>query len=121
MLPPFRWGVGGRLGSGRQWMSWIHLGDLVNLFQFAVEKPIRGVLNGVAPFPVPNREFTRELARAVHRPAWFPVPEFALKTLFGEMAEVLLASQKVAPCAAESAGFHFQFPQLGPALDDLLR
>jgi len=71
MLPPFRWGAGGRLGSGRQWMSWIHLGDLVELFQFALEKPIRGILNGVAPFPVPNREFTQELARAVHRPALF--------------------------------------------------
>ena len=121
MLPPFRWGAGGRLGSGRQWMSWIHLGDLVELFQFALEKPIRGVLNGVAPFPVPNREFTQELARAVHRPALFPVPEFALKALFGEMAEVLLASQRVTPGAAESAGFRFKFPQLGPALGDLLR
>jgi uncharacterized protein (TIGR01777 family) len=120
MLPPFRWGVGGRLGSGRQWMSWIHLADLVELFRFTMEKPISGVLNGVAPFPVPNREFTQELARAVHRPAWFPVPQFALKTLFGEMAEVLLASQRVTPRAAESAGFRFQFPQLGPALDDLV-
>jgi len=121
MLPPFRWGAGGRLGSGRQWMSWIHLNDLVELVQFAMEKPIGGVLNGVAPFPVPNREFTQELARAVHRPALFPVPEFALKALFGEMAEVLLASQRVTPRAAESAGFRFQFPQLGPALADLLR
>ena len=70
---------------------------------------------------MPNREFTQELARVLHRPAWFPVPEFALKTLFGEMAEVLLASHRVTPRAAESAGFRFQFPQLGPALGDLLR
>ena len=121
MLPPFRMGVGGRLGSGQQWMSWIHLEDLAGLFQFAVESRVRGPLNGVVPNPVTNSEFTRELARAVRRPAVFPIPEFALRLLFGEMADVLLASQRVAPGAAESAGFRFRFPQLPPALAALLR
>jgi uncharacterized protein (TIGR01777 family) len=121
MLPPFRMGLGGRLGSGRQWMSWIHLEDLVGLFQFAVESQVRGPLNAVAPNPVTNSDFTRELAHALRRPALFPVPEFALKLLFGEMATVLLASQRIAPRAAEAAGFRFRFPHLPPALADLLR
>ena len=120
MLPPFRMGVGGRLGSGRQWMSWIHLEDLTAMFQFAVESQVRGPLNGVAPHPVANSEFTRELARMLRRPAVFPVPEFALRLLFGEMADVLLDSQRVVPVAAEAAGFRFRFPQLAPALAGLL-
>ncbi|HMD70112.1 MAG TPA: TIGR01777 family oxidoreductase [Bryobacteraceae bacterium] len=120
MLPPFRTGVGGRLGSGRQWMSWIHLEDLAALFQFAVERQVRGPLNGVAPHPASNSDFTRELARVLRRPAVFPVPEFALRLLFGEMADVLLASQRVAPAAAEAAGFRFRFPQLAAALEGLL-
>jgi uncharacterized protein (TIGR01777 family) len=121
MLPPFRMGVGGRLGDGKQWMSWIHLEDLVGLFQFALESRFRGPLNGVAPYPVTNSDFTRELARVLRRPAVFPVPGFALRFLFGEMADVLLDSQRVAPGAAEAAGFRFRFPQLAPALADLLR
>jgi hypothetical protein len=120
MLPPFRMGLGGRLGSGRQWMSWIHLEDLEGLFQLAVEHPVRGPLNGVAPHAVTNLDFTRELARALRRPAVFPIPEFALRLLFGEMADVLLASQRVAPDAALAAGFRFRFPQLAPALAALL-
>ena len=121
MLPPFRMGVGGRLGSGRQWMSWIHLEDLAALFQFAVESQVRGPLNGVAPHAVTNSDFTRELARALGRPAVFPIPGFVLRLLFGEMADVLLASQRVTPGAAEAAGFRFRFPQLAPALAGLLR
>jgi hypothetical protein len=120
MLPPFRMGVGGRLGSGQQWMSWIHLEDLERLFQFAVESPVQGPLNGVAPHSVTNSDFTRELARALRRPAVFPVPAFALRLLFGEMADVLLASQRVAPGAAQAAGFPFRFPHLAPALASLL-
>jgi len=120
MLPPFRMGVGGRLGSGQQWMSWIHAADLADLFRFALENPVRGPLNAVAPEPVRNVEFTRELAGALHRPAIFPMPPFALRVLFGEMAGVLLESQRVQPRAAEAAGFRFRFPKLGPALADLL-
>jgi uncharacterized protein (TIGR01777 family) len=120
LLAPFRAGVGGRLGSGRQWMSWIHAEDLAELFRFVLDGTLEGAVNGVAPFPVSNAEFTQELARVLKRPALLPVPEFLLKTLVGDMAEVLLASQRVAPRAAESAGFRFRFPQLGPALADLL-
>ena len=121
MLTPFRMGVGGKLGDGKQWMSWIHLADLAALFQFAVENQVRGVFNGVAPNPVSNAGFTQELAKAVHRPAIFPVPAFALKLLFGEMAEMLLASQRIVPAAAEAAGFKFRFPELPGALTDILR
>jgi uncharacterized protein (TIGR01777 family) len=120
MLPPFRMGVGGRLGSGKQWMSWIHLEDLAAMFQFALEHPVRGAFNGVAPYPVSNSEFTGTLSQALHRPAIFPVPAFALKAIFGEMSEILLASQRVTPASAEAAGFRFRFPQLAPALADLL-
>ena len=121
MLPPFRMGVGGKLGSGRHWMSWIHLDDLVGLVQFALAKPVSGAVNGVAPNPVRNGEFTRTLAAAVHRPAIFPMPGFALRLLFGEMSSILLASQRVAPKAAESAGFSFRFPELAGALADVLK
>jgi hypothetical protein len=120
MLPPFRMGVGGRLGDGRQWMSWIHLEDLAAMFQYAVENPVSGAWNGVAPFPVSNADFTRTLAGALHRPAIFPVPVFALKLLFGEMSEILLGSQRVMPAAAEAAGFRFRFPELSGALKDVL-
>jgi len=120
MLTPFRLGLGGRLGDGKQWMSWIHLADLAAMFQFAVENPVRGALNGVAPIPVTNADFTQVLAKAVHRPAIFPVPAFGLKLLFGEMSEVLLASQRVLPAAPEAAGFQWGFPELGGALQDLL-
>ena len=121
MLPPFRMGVGGKLGDGRHWMSWIHLDDLAGIFQVALSTPISGAVNGVAPTPVTNADFTRELAAAVHRPAIFPVPPFALRLLYGEMAGVLLASQRVNPKAAESAGFNFRFPHLSAALADLLK
>jgi uncharacterized protein len=121
MLPPFRLGAGGRLADGKQWMSWIHLGDLANLFLYAAEHPIQGVLNGVAPNPVTNADFTRTLARALRRPALFPMPAVALRTVFGEMSQILLASQRVIPANTEASGFRFRFPELGPALEDLLR
>ncbi|HWB83685.1 MAG TPA: TIGR01777 family oxidoreductase [Bryobacteraceae bacterium] len=121
MLPPFRWGVGGRLGSGTQWFPWIHLDDLASLFRYAVENQVSGALNGVAPNPVTNAEFTKELAQALGRPAWFPVPVFALKILFGEMGEALLVSERVLPRRAEAAGFRFQYPRLPEALSELLR
>ena len=121
MLPPFRLGLGGKLGSGRHWMSWIHLEDLAALFQFALANPISGPVNGVAPNPVVNAGFTRALAAAVHRPAIFPVPAFALRLLFGEMSGILLASQRALPQAAERAGFRFRYPELAPALADVLK
>lgn len=121
MLPPFKLGIGGRIGSGRQWMSWIHLDDLAGLYRFAIENQVRGPINAVAPYPVTNADFTKALASAVHRPAIFPVPPFGLKLMFGEMAEMLLASQRVQPKEAEAAGFRFRFPQLEGALADLLK
>jgi uncharacterized protein len=121
LLPPFRFGVGGRLGSGHQWMAWIHIEDAVNLILFALSYPvIRGVVNGTAPHPVTNQEFTGRLAAALHRPAFFPVPAFALKLALGEMSEMLLASQRVLPTVAKSAGFRFQYPDLHTALDNIL-
>ena len=121
MLPPFKVGMGGKLGSGKQWMSWIHVDDLVDLLLFAMQqKSARGPLNGTAPNPVTNAEFTNELAAVLHRPALIPVPGFALKMLFGEMAGVVLASERVVPKATEAAGFQFQHPHLRKALQNLL-
>ena len=117
MTTPFRLGVGGRLGSGQQWMSWIALDDLVSLVEFAVTNTaLRGPVNAVAPNPVTNAGFTRELAAALRRPAIFPVPELALKLLFGDMSQVLLGSQRVLPEAAMRAGFRFRFTEAGEAL-----
>ncbi len=121
MLPPFRMGFGGRLGSGRQWMSWIHGADLAALFLYALQNPLAGPVNGVAPDPVTNAEFTRTLGAALHRPAVLPVPQPMLRLLFGDMAEMLLGSQRVLPRAAEASGFRFQFPRLEAALADLLQ
>ena len=121
MLPAFRLCAGGQLGSGRQWMSWIHIEDAVSLILFAIESAaLEGALNATAPNPVTNAEFTRTLARSLHRPAIFPVPAFALKLLFGEMSEVLLDSQRVIPAAAQTTGFRFHYPHLSAALNDLL-
>jgi len=121
LLPLFRLGIGGRLGSGRQWMSWIHIDDAVSLILFAIENAaLRGAVNATAPHPVTNDEFTRRLAAALHRPAIFPVPSFALKLVLGEMSEVLLDSQRVLPAAALAAGFHFHYPQLSAALENVL-
>ena len=117
MLLPFRLGVGGRLGTGKQWMSWIALNDLVSLIEFAITNTVlSGPVNAVAPNPVTNAVFTRELAAALHRPAIFPVPAFALKILFGEMSQILLGGQRVIPQVALRAGFQFRFAKLGEAL-----
>jgi uncharacterized protein (TIGR01777 family) len=121
ILLPFRLGLGGRLGSGQQWMSWIHLDDLIALIGFAIEsEQCKRVMNAVAPHPVTNDEFTHDLGRALHRPAVFPVPEFGLKLLYGEMSQVILGSQRVIPEAALQAGFQFRFAELGPALRQIV-
>jgi hypothetical protein len=117
MLPAFRLGAGGRIGSGTQWMSWIHVDDLVNLITFAVSHAaLQGPANATAPNPVTNGDFTRELAQALHRPALIPVPEFALRLLFGEMSSMLTGSQRAIPRAALDAGFKFRYSDLGSAL-----
>jgi len=117
MLQPFRWGLGGKFGDGRQWMSWIHVRDLIRLIVFAAETPaISGPLNASSPNPVRNAEFAEELGQAVHRPAKLTIPRFAMKLALGEMAESVLASTRAIPKAAQQAGFAFEFPELGAAL-----
>lgn len=122
MLPLFRAGIGGPLGSGAQWMSWIHVDDLVEMILFGLRYPhIQGVWNGVSPNPVTNADFTRTLARILKRPGILPAPEFGLRMLFGEGSEALLASQRVKPVAAEAAGFRFRYAGLHAALRHILR
>ena len=121
MLPPFRMGVGGRLGSGKQWMSWIHLDDVAGLLLHAAwNREIRGAMNVVSPHPVTNIQFTRALGRALHRPAFMAVPGGALRVAFGEMSEVLTGSQRVFPRVAQRTGYAFQHPDLEAALQAVL-
>lgn len=123
MLLPFKLGLGGRLGRGRQWMSWIHREDMVSLILFCLDnREISGPVNATAPNPVTNRYFTRTLAKALHRPAIFHTPAPVLRLVMGEMAdELLLVSQRVLPEVAVTAGFQFQHPELPMALQDILR
>jgi uncharacterized protein len=117
MLPIFRLGAGGKLGSGKQWFPWIHLDDLVRLIEFCLDHPaIQGPVNATAPNPVRNHEFTSVLAKELNRPAFMAVPGFALRLTLGEFASSLLASQRVIPEKALSAGFEFEYSQLAPAL-----
>lgn len=119
MLLPFKMGAGGPMGSGKQWMSWIHLEDEVALILHALDNSaVTGALNATAPEPARNRDFARALGRAVHRPAIAPMPGFVMKVLFGEMAGVaLLTGQKVLPAKAQASGFRFRHPALDGALD----
>jgi len=122
MLPPFRWGAGGPMGDGRQWMSWIHRDDLVRMIAWLLHSDrAGGAYNGTAPAPVTNRDFARALGNALHRPALLPTPAFLLKAGFGEMAHLLLTGQRVLPAHALAEGFVFRFPALDEALEDLLR
>ena len=119
MLTPFRFGLGGRLGNGKQWMSWIALEDVVGILKKAIsDAALFGPVNVVAPEPVTNAEFTKELARALHRPAIFPVPPFALRLVLGrEMADALLtSSQRVVPKKLMALHYSFQFPDLRSAI-----
>ncbi|MBI3680601.1 MAG: TIGR01777 family protein [Acidobacteria bacterium] len=122
MLPPFRLGLGGPAASGRQWMSWIHAEDVAGLVLFALgNAALQGPVNAAAPNPVRNADFARALGAALRRPAFLPVPSLALKLMFGEMAELVLASQRVRPEAALAAGYRFRFEDVNAALTDLLR
>ncbi len=122
MLPPFRFGVGGRLGSGRQWISWLTRPDALGIIRHAMEDSnLRGPVNAVSPSPVTNSEFTRILAKALHRPAIFPVPALALRALVGEMADgLLLASQRVVPEKLHASLYSFRHPDLASALSSTL-
>jgi uncharacterized protein (TIGR01777 family) len=122
MLPAFRLGLGGRLGSGRQWIAWIHIADQAALALEAIENAgISGPLNATAPNPVTNAEFTRALGAALHRPTIFTVPSFALRTALDGFASELLESRRILPAAAEAAGYHFQYPSLPDAMSQLLQ
>jgi uncharacterized protein len=121
MITPFRLGIGGRLASGRQWMPWIHIKDVAGIMLHASRnEEINGPMNAVAPRPVSNLDFTRALAHAVHRPALLPVPRAVLRIAFGELSEILIASQRVYPRVAEHSGYAFKHSDLGGALDDVM-
>ena len=122
MLTPFKLGAGGRLGSGKQWMPWIALEDVTRAIRFVIaNEQLSGAVNVVAPNPVENAEFTRILARALHRPAILPAPTFALRLALGEMAdELLLASQRACPERLLAAGYAFRFDTLDTALAAIL-
>ena len=120
MLTPFKLGLGGVIGSGQQYMSWIHLDDMVNALTFLVDhSEIHGPVNLVAPNPVTNKEFSRCLAAILKRPAILPMPAFVLKVLFGEASQLLLDSQCVVPSVLINSGFKFSFTNLAPSLKDL--
>lgn len=122
MMLPFKLFVGGKIGSGNQWMSWITLADVVSVLRLAVvNDAARGPINTVSPQPARNVEFTKALARALHRPAIFPAPAFALRTMLGEMADsLLLSSQRVIPEKLQSLGFTYHDPELGGALEGII-
>jgi uncharacterized protein (TIGR01777 family) len=119
MLTPFKLGVGGVIGSGKQWMSWISLEDEVEIINFAIENEnLRGAVNAVSPSPVTNHDFTKTLGDVLYRPTFLPLPEFAVSMIFGEMGDaLLLASTKVLPKRLLDAGFQFKYPQLKPAIE----
>ena len=123
LLFPFDFGVGGPLGNGKQWFSWIHRKDIIGLIFFAIQNPhISGPLNGTAPEPVTNKAFSQELGRAMKRPSFLPLPEFVLTLVFGEMAEeVMLNGQKVIPEKALNSGYKFAYPTLSKALSDIFQ
>lgn len=120
MLPAFKMGLGGTLGSGKQYMPWIHREDLIRLIIFLLEnEQLSGPFNASAPHPVTNAEFTRALANSLGRPALLPVPELALKLIFGEKSRVLLNGAKMKPHRLQDNGFEFKFPELNQALHDI--
>ncbi|TDL64559.1 TIGR01777 family protein [Paenibacillus amylolyticus] len=120
MKLPYMLGVGGKIGSGKQWTSWIHIMDIVRLIDFSIQnKQVSGPVNASSPNPVTNDEFGRTVGKVYHRPHWFPVPSFLIKTLVGELSVVLLQGQRVIPQKALDHGFQFTFPTLTQALEDL--
>jgi uncharacterized protein len=121
MIPPFQLFAGGPIGSGRQWFSWIHREDLVNLILEALKRPdIEGTYNATAPSPVRMTQLCKTLGEVIHRPSWLPVPDFALELLLGEGSKVVLEGQQVLPIATEGIGFQYQYPTLKPALENII-
>lgn len=121
MRLPFQWGLGGTLGSGQQWMSWIHIEDWLNIVEHMINNPrISGAYNATAPNPVTNRHFSESLAKTLQRPMLLPLPERLISLLLGEMASLVLGSQRVLPQRLLADGFDFEYPELTSALDKLL-
>ena len=121
MLLPFRLWFGGWLGSGRQWLSWVHYADVVGMIVWAIENSsIKGAMNIVSPNPVPMKKFAATVGKVLHRPSWFPVPEFVLKLMLGEQAWIVVAGQRVEPKVATEHNYPFRFTDLEAALKDLL-
>jgi uncharacterized protein len=121
MLTPFRMGVGGRIGNGRQWMSWIGIDDVVSGLKFLIKESVSGPVNFVAPNPVTNAEFTKTLGRVLSKPTLFPMPEFGVRLAFGEMGDaLLLGSQRVVPALLQQRGFSLVYPSLESALRQIL-
>ena len=120
LAPVFRAFVGGRLGTGKQWMPWIHVADVAEICLYAAESGFSGVWNATSPNPVTNAEFTSEMGAVLHRPAIFPAPRFALRLAFGEFGPHMLDSARAVPDAALKASYQFRYPELGPALRSLL-
>ncbi|AFZ44631.1 protein of unknown function DUF1731 [Halothece sp. PCC 7418] len=122
MLTPFRLFAGGPLGTGQQWFSWIHIDDLVNLIETAINSPdYQGIYNATAPNPVRMSELCENLGEVMKRPSWLPVPELALKLLLGEAAQAVLEGQKVLPKRTQEQGFTYQYPRVKPALADIVK
>lgn len=119
---PFKLGLGGPIGSGRQWMPWVHIDDQIALIDFLLHQTqCRGPYNACAPEPVRNREFARQLGRALHRPAFLPLPSLLLKAGLGELSGLLLGGQRARPVALQAAGFNFRYSELSAALTELSR
>lgn len=121
MVLPYRFYLGGPLGKGNQWLSWIHLDDLVRIIRFIMEhEEVAGPVNGTAPNPLRMKEFSKVLGEVLRRPSWLPVPDFLLRIALGQMADMLLHGQRALPEKILAAGFEFKFPDLRPALEDIL-
>jgi len=122
MLPPFKMGFGGQLGHGMQWMSWIHIDDMIGIIMHCIQnQELEGPVNSTAPEPVTNRDFTRNLGKALHRPTFIPMPALIAKILFGQMGhELLLSGKKVLPVKVLQSGYSFKYAKLSDALDSVL-
>jgi uncharacterized protein (TIGR01777 family) len=117
LMMPFRFGAGGHVGNGRQWMSWIALDDLVSAIEFLLSRRIPGAFNATSPQPVTSHDFARALGKVIHRPAVIPAPAFALRTMLGQMAdETILVSQRAIPHRLQRSGFVFRYPDIHGAL-----
>jgi uncharacterized protein (TIGR01777 family) len=121
MLPPFKAGVGGPIGGGKQYMPWIHLDDIIGIYMAALDSPsFAGPINASAPNPVTNKEFAQALGRALHRPAVAPIPGLTIKAMYGEMAQIVLKGVRMVPGRAAELGYEFKHPELDEALADTL-